>query len=127
MRLLLDSHALIWAVDQPSRLSAPASKALQDPANGLLLSAGTIWEISIKTGLKKLTLSLPFRLWMNQAIADLDLDLVPITVEYADIQAGLPDHHRDPFDRMLICQSLEHNLLLATVDDIIKKYPAKIL
>lgn len=81
MRLLLDSHTLIWAVDDPTRLSGTATTAIQDPANELLLSAGSVWEIAIKVGLGKLSLTLPFRQWMNQAIADLGLAISPITVE----------------------------------------------
>ena len=69
------------------------------------MSAATIWEIGIKVGLKKLSLSMPYREWMNKAIADLGLTLLPITVEYADVQAGLPKHHGDPFDRLLAAQA----------------------
>ncbi len=105
MRLLVDAHAIIWAVDDPSRLPSDAAAALRDPANELLVSAGTIWEISIKVGLKKLSLSMPYRQWMDRAIADLGLTVVPITVEYADAQAGLPQHHGDPFDRLLAAQA----------------------
>ena len=82
MKLLLDSHAVIWAVDHPSKLSQQAAALLEDPANDLLLSAATIWEIAIKVGLNKMSLSLPYRQWMNRAIADLGLVLLPITVEY---------------------------------------------
>jgi PIN domain nuclease of toxin-antitoxin system len=96
MRHLVDAQSLIWYVDQDHLLSPAAHAAITAPANDLLLSAATIWEIAIKTGLKKLALSLPYRQWMNKAIADLGLAVLPITVEYADMQAGLPDHHRDP-------------------------------
>ncbi len=65
MRLLLDTHTLIWAVEQPSQLSPSVVTALQEPANDLLLSAGTIWEIAIKVGLRKLVLSQPFQQWMG--------------------------------------------------------------
>jgi len=85
MRLLVDSHAVLWAVDEPSRLSPQAVSALEDPANQLLLSAASIWEIAIKVGLGKLSLSMPYRQWMNRAIADLGLTMLPITVEYADV------------------------------------------
>jgi PIN domain nuclease of toxin-antitoxin system len=61
MRLLVDSHALLWAVDDPRQLSSSAATALQDPANELLLSAASVWEIAIKVGLKKLSLNLPYR------------------------------------------------------------------
>jgi PIN domain nuclease of toxin-antitoxin system len=87
-----------------------------------VLSAGTIWEIGIKVGLGKLSLSLPYRLWMDTAIADLDLELLPITVEYADVQAGLPGHHRDPFDRLLAAQALKDGLPLISADAIFDQY-----
>ena len=93
MRLLVDAHTVIWAVDDPSKLSRPAVTALQDPGNDLLLSAGTIWEIAIKVGLGKLSLSMPYRNWMDQAITDLGMTVLPITVEYAGVQGNLPKHH----------------------------------
>ena len=122
MRLLLDTHALIWAVDQPSQLGPAAVLALQDSSNDLLLSVGTIWEIAIKVGLKKLALSLPYRQWMGQAMADLGVSALPITVEFADVQAGLPSHHKDPFDRLLVAQAQVENVLLVSVDSIFDQY-----
>ena len=99
MRLLLDSHALIWAVDQPAMLGQQAALVLEDPANELLVSAATIWELSIKVGLGKISLSLPFSDWMNQAIADLGASVLAITVEHAHEQTLLPGRG-DPFDRV---------------------------
>src|SRR5437588_8793772 len=97
-------------MDDPPRLSGPATTALQDPANELLLSAATVWELAIKIGQRKLTLSLPYRQWMEKAIADLQLPILPVTVEYAELQAGLPTHHKDPFDRLIIAQALVDGL-----------------
>ena len=122
MRLLLDSQALIWAVDEPAKLSTASATAIQDPANELLLSAATVWEIAIKIGLKKLSLSLPFRQWMNQAIADLSLFLLPITVEYADAQSSLPHHHRDPFDRLIVAQALADTIRVVSADPAFELY-----
>jgi PIN domain nuclease of toxin-antitoxin system len=122
MRLLLDAHTLIWAVDQPAQLGAAAAKALPDPASELLLSAGTVWEISIKAGLGKLVLTLPYRQWMDQAIADLGLSILPVTVEYADAQAALPWHHRDPFDRLLIAQALAERVTIVSADTAFDAY-----
>jgi len=122
MRLLVDTHALLWAVDNPSRLSAPAAAALRDPTNRLLIGAGTVWEISIKAGLGKLALSLPFRQWMERAIADLGLAILPMTVEYADRQATLPHHHRDPFDRFLVAQALTDAIPIVTADAQLDAY-----
>lgn len=122
MRLLLDSHTLLWAVDDPSRLGSNGATQLQNTANELLLSAATIWENAIKIGLGKLSLSMPYRQWMSQAISDLGLMVVPITLEYADVQAGLPFYHRDPFDRLLISQAQVGGLTLVSKDAIFDQY-----
>jgi PIN domain nuclease of toxin-antitoxin system len=122
MRLLIDSHTLIWAVDQPTKLSNTAVTILQAPGNDLVISAGTIWEIAIKVGLKKLALSQPYRTWIEQAIADLGLGILPITVESADAQAMLPHHHRDPFDRLIVAQSQVEGLPLVSADAIFDSY-----
>ena len=90
MMHLIDAHSLIWALDDPSKLSLTAAAALQDPANQLLLGVGTMWELSIKCGLNKLTLSLPFRAWLEKAIADLGLSVLPITLDHVERQATLP-------------------------------------
>ena len=78
---------------------------MRDSTNDLVISVVTIWEVSIKFGLGKLSLSLPFRDWMLKAIQELDASPLPITVEYADAQSALPQLHRDPFDRMLAAQA----------------------
>jgi PIN domain nuclease of toxin-antitoxin system len=122
MRPLVDSHTLIWAVDAPGHLSPAAATALQDPANDLLISAATIWEIAIKVGQSKLTLSSPYRDWMNSAIADLGLGILPVTVEYADAQASLPMHHRDPFDRLMIAQALTDGIPIVSSDTTFDLY-----
>lgn len=87
-----------------------------------MLSAATIWEISIKIGQGRLTLSLPFRQWVAQAVSDLNLTLLPITVEYADRQSRLPAHHKDPFDRLLIAQAMEDNIPLVSLDAVFDQY-----
>lgn len=125
MKALIDAHTLLWAVDQPANLGAAAANVLQDPDNGLLLSAGTIWELAIKVGLRKLTLSLPFRDWMTRAIADLSLSILPITVDYANIQAELGWHHRDPFDRLLIAQAMAEDVPVVTADVMFDPYGVK--
>jgi len=122
MRLLVDSHALLWALDNVSRLSRPAATAMQDPTNDLLLSAATLWEIAIKVGIRKLTLSLPYRQWIGKAISDLGLTILPITVDYADVQATLPWHHRDPFDRLVIAQAQAEGISLVSADPLFDAY-----
>jgi PIN domain nuclease of toxin-antitoxin system len=116
MQLLVDSHALIWAVDSPDLLTSRAQTALKDATNQLFLSAATIWEIAIKVGTGKLSLALPYLQWMNRAIGDLSLTILPVTVDYANYQASLPTHHRDPFDRLLIAQSAVDSILIVSAD-----------
>jgi PIN domain nuclease of toxin-antitoxin system len=122
VRLLLDSHTILWAVDTPNLLSLVATAALQDPANELLVSAATIWEIAIKVGMKKLVLTLPYRQWMTQVMADLGLTLLPITIEYADVQAGLARHHGDPFDRLLVAQAVSEGIPIVSADPAFDPY-----
>ncbi len=73
-------------------------------------------------GLKKLTLSLPFRAWIDKAIADLGLSILPITVEYADVRAMLPNHHKDPFDRLLVAQAQVEGGPLVSSDTLLDSY-----
>ena len=122
MKLLLDSHVVIWAVDETAKLSTDAESLLQDLNNELVISAAIIWELSIKVGLAKLNLSLPYREWMQQAIADLMAMVLPITVEYADVQAGLPHHHGDPFDRLLVAQAIVEKIPIVSNDTALDAY-----
>ncbi|MBM4255245.1 MAG: type II toxin-antitoxin system VapC family toxin [Deltaproteobacteria bacterium] len=115
MRLLLDTHTSLWAVDNPSLLGSQAKIVLEDLSNFLLVSAATVWEMAIKVGTKKLDLSFPYRQWMTQAIRDLGVSILPVTVEYADVQAGLYPHHNDPFDRLLIAQVLYEQVSIVSV------------
>jgi PIN domain nuclease of toxin-antitoxin system len=122
VRLLVDSHALIWAADSPSLLGAQARTALGDPNHELLISAATIWELSIKCGLGKLVLNPDYKSWISKAVADLNANLLPITIEASAVQTQLPPHHRDPFDRMLIAQSMAEGLTLVSNDSAFDQY-----
>lgn len=122
MRTLVDSHTMVWALDNPARLSNAAVEVVENAGNRLTVSAGTIWKISIKTGLGKLVLSLPFREWIDKAISDLGLDILPITPEFAHRQATLPFHHRDPFDRLLCAQCLVEDIPLVSADAVFDQY-----
>ena len=116
MRGLIDTQAVLWAAEDPSKLSPAAASIIQNPANDLFISAATIWEVSIKVGLGKLRISGPYRQWMDRALADLAAKVLPITVAYADAQASLPLHHRDPFDRLLIAQAISEGIPIVGAD-----------
>lgn len=122
MRFLIDSHVLLWAAENPSKLSDRVRSALEDESNELLLSAGSLWEISIKVALGKLTLSLPLREWLIKAIADLNLELLPITVDHVERLRLMPFHHRDPFDRLLVAQALVESMPLVSSDAVLDVY-----
>jgi PIN domain nuclease of toxin-antitoxin system len=120
--VLLDAHTFIWVVDDPTKLGPAATTILLDPSHDLLVSAATIWELAIKVGLGKLTLSQPYRSWMNQALADLGATILPISVDHADAQASLPYHHRDPFDRLLIAQAIVEGMAIVGADSTFDHY-----
>jgi len=122
MRFLLDSHTLIWAVDDPTKLSRTAEAILLDPNNVRLLSPASYWEMAIKVALGKLPLTMPYRPWMEKAIADLRLEILPITLDHAEWVATLPFHHKDPFDRMLAAQSLVGGVALLSGDVVFDAY-----
>src|SRR5207244_4915053 len=103
-------------------LSAASHAAITDANNDLLLSAAAVWEVAIKVASQKLSLSMPYREWMNKAIADLGLSVLPITVDYADVQAGLPHHHRDPFDRLMIAQATVEKIPIISADAMFERY-----
>lgn len=122
MRVLLDTHAVLWAADSPAKLGAVAASTISDPRTVLLVSAATVWEISIKFALGKLSLSGPYLPWMHRVLAGLNAAVLPITPEYAAVQATLPLHHRDPFDRLLVAQALAENVPLVSADAALDAY-----
>ena len=123
MKLLLDTHALLWFVWDHANLSENARNLMNDPDNELLLSTGTIWEIAIKVGLNKLTLAEPYEDFMNRAIADNDLAVLETSVKHAAVLTTLPFHHRDPFDRLIIAQAMVEGIAVVSGDAAFDAYP----
>jgi PIN domain nuclease of toxin-antitoxin system len=125
LKLLLDTVTFLWLVAEPVRLTETVRDAAVDPANDVYLSAVSVWEIVVKHALHRLPLpEAPERFVPRQrsghAIDSLALD------EDAALQLSkLPNLHRDPFDRMLICQAIAHGLVLATPDPEIARYPVR--
>lgn len=127
MKLLLDTHAFLWHVGGDPQLSADATAMLTDPANELFLSAATLWEIAIKSGLKKLGLSAPYLVFMTRAITSYGLIVLPVTLEdcAAYEQLPFPDaRHRDPFDRMIVVHALRHGFSVVSADSALDGYGA---
>jgi PIN domain nuclease of toxin-antitoxin system len=120
--LLLDTHAIFWSLEEPIKVGALAMAAMANPANDRLLSAATIWELAIKVGQGKIGLSMPYRQWMEKAIVDLKLTILPVTLEYAERQSTLAQLHKDPFDRLMIAQALVEGIPIVSVDVIFDTY-----
>ena len=125
MNLLLDSHTLLWLMDGNASLSATAVDLITAPDNQLHLSMASIWEISIKCGLGKLALSVPFSAFMSTAIDGYGLFVLPITLDDCSQyeQLAFPDKlHRDPFDRMIVTHALRGNLAIVGRDPALDAY-----
>jgi PIN domain nuclease of toxin-antitoxin system len=125
MKLLLDTHLLLWAAGQPHRLSSKARALLDDPDHELLFSAASLWEIAIKRRLGRDDFRVDPRL-LRRGLLDNGYQELAITSEHALATDTLPLHHKDPFDRILIAQSLVEGIMLLTVDPIVAKYPAPV-
>ena len=112
MRLLLDSHALLWALAAPDKLSVSAAREISSAANSVWFSPASVWELEIKRAQGKL--ELPDN-WLDAAERSRFVEQ-PIRSSHASLAGRLPWHHRDPFDRMLIAQALAEDLRLVTRD-----------
>lgn len=122
MNLLLDTCAFLWAMEEPDRLPETVTGYFDDPGCTLYLSAVTVWEIAVKCGLGKLDLPDSPEVFLPKAIQEFRLTPLPLQVAEAVLVAKLPAHHRDPFDRMLLCQAMAHNLTILTPDRLIRQY-----
>jgi PIN domain nuclease of toxin-antitoxin system len=121
MRLLLDTHTLIWHYESSPALSRPAKEALNSPDSQLYVSAATVWEIAIKSSLGKLKLAAPAREIIG-GYKKTGTVFLPITNAYVLATEDLPWHHRDPFDRILIAQAGYEHLTLVSRDGTFDRY-----
>src|SRR5258708_39404119 len=125
MKLLLDTHLLLWAAGSPSQLSAIARKLIADPANELLFSAASVWEVAIKRGLGREDFQVDTRL-LRRGLLDNGYGELPIGSEHAVAIEGLPSIHKDPFDRILVAQATIEGITLLTTDPTVARYPGPI-
>lgn len=123
MNLLLDSHALLWALHAPDRMRGEAVAVIRDTRRAVYFSAASAWELEIKASKGKLVLPPD---WLRAAEATGFLQ-IPVTAAAGQASARLPWHHADPFDRVLIAQALEHGLQIATRDPVFSSYGVPVL
>jgi len=127
MKLLLDTHVFLWYISADPRLPLGHRAAIQDATNEVFLSAASVWETVIKYGLGKLALPAPPEEYLPRQRER--HQIASLTIEEAAMThlAKLPSLHRDPFDRILVAQALQHDLTVLTVDNAVKAYPIKVL
>jgi PIN domain nuclease of toxin-antitoxin system len=122
MRLLLDTCTFLWIVLEPTRLSARATQLFTDPGNSCFLSAVSSWEIAVKYGLGQISLQQPPQVLVPAQRLIHGIGPLPLNEDEAVYVPSLPRLHKDPFDRMLICQAIVHDLVILTPDSAIRQY-----
>ena len=124
--MLLDTHVFLWYVSGDQRVGANVRSIIEN-AQAVYLSVVSVWEATIKYYVGKLPLPEPPHPWLSVQRESHGIESLPIDEASVAHLSKLEPHHRDPFDRILVCQAIEHGLQIVTVDPILSKYPAKIL
>jgi PIN domain nuclease of toxin-antitoxin system len=127
MKILLDTHAFLWAITEDAQLSLRAREIFTARTSELFLSVASIWEILIKVQLKKLPLTKPVVPFLREQLANNNIHVLPIVLDHVARLEDLPVHHRDPFDRILVAQSLEEGWPLLSADPLLARYPTELI
>ena len=125
MKLLLDTHLLLWAAGEPDRLSAEARSLIDNRENELLFSAASLWEVAIKRSLGRNDFKVDARL-LRRGLLDNGYSELPIVSDHVVAIESLPTLHKDPFDRVLVAQATVEGVTLLTVDSLVAQYPGPI-
>jgi len=127
VRILLDTCTFLWIIADAPDLSKRARELFVDPANNVFLSSVSAWEICVKYGLGRLPLPEPPEKFIPRQREKHGIDPIALEEEAAVYLARLPPSHRDPFDRMLICQAIVHGMVILTPDELVTQYPVRSL
>jgi len=125
MKLLLDTHLLLWAAGEPKRLPKSARTLIDNPDNELLFSAASLWEVAIKRGLGRKDFRVDARL-LRRGLLDNGYSELPIISDHVVATESLPLLHKDPFDRILVAQATVEGVTLLTLDPLVSQYPGPI-
>ncbi|MFA5909921.1 MAG: type II toxin-antitoxin system VapC family toxin [Vicinamibacterales bacterium] len=125
MKLLLDTHVFLWIATDDDRLPRDLKTILRAPSNEVYLSVASSWEIAVKAQSGKLVLPMPVWAFILESRERLGIQTLSIQETAVAHVAKLPDIHRDPFDRMLVCQAIQHELTIVTSDTHVQRYPVK--
>jgi PIN domain nuclease of toxin-antitoxin system len=126
MKLLLDTHILLWAAGEPEQLSNQAKALIEDPENQLYFSAASLWEISIKNKLGRADFKVDLPV-LRRNLLDNGFEEIAITSAHTLAISALPDIHKDPFDRILIAQTAVEGVTLMTADSVVAEYPVAVV
>jgi PIN domain nuclease of toxin-antitoxin system len=127
MKLLLDTCTFLWLTAEPDRLGPAAKQALDAEDATLILSDASIWEVCLKWSARKLELPTPPRSWLPEQMRVWQVERLPLEPEHFYRTTELPALHRDPFDRLLVSQAIEHNLSIVTPDPALRAYPVGVV
>ncbi len=127
MNLLLDTHIFLWFVNDDPRLGDRHKDLIENESNFSYLSVASLWEMSIKYNLGKLKLAPSYEDFVMREVRESSIILLNIELDHLRINASLPFHHKDPFDRIIIAQSIAENLPIITVDSIFNQYPIRLV
>jgi len=122
MKLLLDTHTLLWFIAGNSNLSPASRKLIEGTENEKFVSAASIWETAIKVSIGKMSLMAPFDDIFPRQLEINGFDLLPVKIEHSSIVATLPFHHRDPFDRIIAAQAIAESMFIVSLDEIFDHY-----
>lgn len=125
MRILVDSHVLIWSVEDRSQLSSRVARLLADGRNRQFVSMASIWELATKASIGRLRFARPFDVTIQDALDIHRYEVLQVTLPHTLRLARLPPLHGDPFDRMLVAQAIEERCTLITKDRAIQAYPVE--
>lgn len=125
MRVLLDTHVLLWAAGAPTQLPPDARALIETPATELIFSAASLWEIAIKNQLKRKDFSVDLRL-LRRKLLENNYKELPVTGTHTLALDLLPPIHKDPFDRILVAQAQAEGITLLTVDKVVGRYPGPV-
>ncbi|MGH3089195.1 MAG: type II toxin-antitoxin system VapC family toxin [Rubrobacteraceae bacterium] len=123
MRLVLDTHTLLWYVADDPKLSRRAAELLENIENDALVSVGSLMEISIKISTGKLSIGSPISRFVTEKVEAIGIEILPITPPHLDVLSNLPSHHRDPFDRhVVVAQCVSEDISLLSRDEVLDRY-----
>jgi len=127
MKLLLDTHVFLWLNDDVTRLSQTVKALCSSGEHEFYLSMASPWEMQIKSQLGKLTLTIPIEELVNKNQLENNIQILPIELSHISFLEKLPQHHKDPFDRIMIAQAIIEDMMIVTVDHVFSDYQVRVV